>query len=84
MINSELIKKDIYTTVCDLSPGKSGEIVDIEADDTLKQRLLNMGLTPGTTIHFVRTAPLGDPINVKVRGFNLGIRKETAKRIIIK
>jgi Fe2+ transport system protein FeoA len=45
---------------------------------------MEMGMTPGTSVKFVRTAPLGDPINIKVRGFNLGIRRSVAQNIILK
>lgn len=76
--------KEKLQTVCDLFPGKSGEIVDIKGDHKVKQKLFDLGLTPGTTVQFVRTAPLGDPINIKVRGFNLGIRRDIAESIIIK
>jgi len=42
------------------------------------QRLMMMGLTPGTSFTVVRVAPLGDPIEIKVRGFNLSLRREEA------
>ncbi len=42
------------------------------------QRLMMMGLTPGTSFSVVRVAPLGDPIEIKVRGFNLSLRREEA------
>ncbi|MBL4798599.1 MAG: ferrous iron transport protein A [Oleispira sp.] len=42
------------------------------------QRLMMMGLTPGTSFMVVRVAPLGDPIEIKVRGFNLSLRREEA------
>jgi ferrous iron transport protein A len=42
------------------------------------QRLMMMGLTPGTTFTVVRVAPLGDPIEIKLRGFNLSLRREEA------
>lgn len=76
--------KEMLKTVNDLLPGQSGEIIDIKMDGPLKKKLFEMGLTPGTKIQFVRTAPLGDPINIKIREFHLGIRREMAKEIIIK
>ena len=42
------------------------------------QRLMMMGLTPGTSFSVVRVAPLGDPIEIKIRGFNLSLRREEA------
>lgn len=70
--------------IMDLKPGQSGEILEINADDKLKNKLLELGMTPGTTVQFVRCAPLGDPVNIKVRGFSLGIRKAVAKSILLK
>jgi Fe2+ transport system protein FeoA len=71
-------------TIIDLKPGQSGEIFQLDLDGKLKSRLMEMGMTPGTSVKFVRTAPLGDPINIKVRGFNLGIRRSVAQNIILK
>lgn len=76
--------EDKLFTVGDLFPGKSGEIIDIKGDYKVKQKLYDLGLIPGTTIQFIRTAPLGDPISIKVRGFTLGIRRDIAENIIIK
>jgi len=46
-------------------------------------RLREMGLMPGTSLTLVRTAPLGDPIEVKVRGYNLTLRKSEAEHILV-
>ena len=62
----------------DLPPGGRGRIVGIDGDVEMVQRLLEMGLTPGTELEVVRLAPLGDPIEVRVRGYLLSIRKENA------
>ena len=79
-----MMKLKEKNTVNDLLPGACGEIVDIKCTSKIKEKLLDLGLIPGTNVEFIRTAPLGDPINIKVRGFNLGIRREIAKQIIIK
>lgn len=71
-------------TIVDLKPGEKGRILEINVEDTLKNKLLELGMTPGTLVQFVRTAPLGDPINIKVRGFNLGIRRAVAQNIVLK
>jgi len=46
-------------------------------------RLREMGLMPGTTLTLVRTAPLGDPLEIKVRGYNLTLRKSEAEHILV-
>lgn len=71
-------------TIVDLKPGQSGEILEMNLENNIKNKLLELGMTPGTLVQFVRTAPLGDPINIKVRGFNLGIRKAVAAGIYLK
>lgn len=63
----------------DLIPGESGEIVAYEESDPVyRSRLLAMGLTKGTEIKLVKVAPLGDPVEVMVRGYNLSLRKVEA------
>ncbi|NTW71979.1 MAG: ferrous iron transport protein A [Eubacteriaceae bacterium] len=71
-------------TIIDLKPGQCGEIYEMTLDSKIKHKLMEMGMTPGTSVQFVRTAPLGDPINIKVRGFNLGIRRDVAMNITLK
>ncbi|NTW72346.1 MAG: ferrous iron transport protein A [Eubacteriaceae bacterium] len=67
--------------ITDLKPGQKGTIFDINMDDKNKKKLMELGVTPGTSVIFVRKAPLGDPINIKVRGFNLALRKDLATKI---
>jgi Fe2+ transport system protein FeoA len=67
-------------TLRDLKPGEHGTITGY-ADDNPPGRLLEMGLLPGTPVEIIRLAPLGDPIDLKVRGFHLSIRQHEAQRI---
>ena len=62
----------------ELAPGERGRIAAVDGEVEMMQRLLEMGLTPGTELELVRVAPLGDPIEVRVRGYLLSIRKENA------
>jgi len=57
-------------------------ILEIDRSLPIRQRLMEMGLTPGTSIEIVRVAPLGDPIEVKVRGYRLSLRKQDAAHIL--
>lgn len=70
------------TTLRELKPGERATIKGYETDDP-PGRLLEMGLLPGTTVEVVRLAPLGDPIDLKVRGYHLSIRKHEAQLITI-
>lgn len=66
-------------SLCDLKPGDIGIIKSIQGDSKLIKRLLALGCIEGTKIQFKRTAPLGDPIVVNFRGFDLAIRKKMLK-----
>lgn len=61
--------------------GAKARIVEVSGDGALEQRLLEMGLMPGTEVHVVRQAPLGDPIEVKVMGYSLSLRRAEARHI---
>ncbi len=65
--------------VKDLRPGESAEIVGYEGKDVVyRNKLLSMGLTKGTVFKLRKVAPLGDPVEIEVRGFNLSLRKSEA------
>lgn len=67
----------------DLKPGERGKILKIRAKGETLRRLSEMGATAGSTLTVERVAPLGDPIDVKVKGYRLSIRKEEAGDIEI-
>ena len=50
----------------------------------LKQRFMDMGITKGTEVKVIKIAPLGDPIEIEIRGYNLSVRKEDADKIELK
>ncbi len=70
------------TTLRDLRPGERGRVTGY-VTDRLPSRILEMGLLPGTIVELVRLAPLGDPLDLKVRGFHLSIRKHEAELILV-
>jgi len=65
----------------ELLPGQQATIVRITGDGVLRQRLLDMGLTRGSVVRVERFAPLGDPIEVSVKGYHLAIRRTEARCI---
>lgn len=69
------------TTLDQLSPGQSAVVKKVGGDGALRRRLLDMGLTNNTEIEMVRTSPLGDPIEYKVRGYSLSLRKSEAQTV---
>ncbi|RJO67310.1 MAG: ferrous iron transport protein A [Myxococcales bacterium] len=68
-------------TLDTLKPGESAELVEILGCNGLRRRLLELGLTPGTHISIVRVAPMGDPIELKVRGYRLSLCRREAAQI---
>ncbi len=66
-----------------MSVGQKGEVQNLSGQDEICQRLLEMGLTRGTQVEVVRFAPLGDPIDIKVRGYHLSLRRQEAEAIQI-
>jgi len=64
-----------------LQPGDEGVVKALECDPEAAQRLMEMGLLPGTPIKVVRFAPLGDPIEILMRGYHLSLRKAEAAGI---
>lgn len=74
---------DRATTLADLKAGQSGTVKGLTGDGPLRLRLLEMGLVPGTNVSVRRRAPLGDPMELDVRGYSLSIRKSEALQILL-
>lgn len=70
-------------TLGELKPGELGKVVSIGEKGQMRRRIMDMGVTPGAEIKVVKIAPLGDPIEVTIRGYELSLRKEEAKQIIV-
>lgn len=70
-------------TLRDLTTGHSGKILKNNTTGALKQRFLDMGITKGIVVKVLKIAPLGDPIEIEIRGYNLSIRKNDAEKIEI-
>ena len=75
--NSESARQPLSS----LPPGSSATVTAIEVAPEDRGRLLEMGLLPGTRVEVVRYAPLGDPVEIKVRGYNLSLRKHEAEQV---
>ena len=67
-----------------LAPGKSGVVVELRVPVESQARLLEMGLLAGTPIDMIRYAPLGDPVEIKIRGYHLSIRRHEADLILVR
>lgn len=64
-----------------LSPGEAGRIVRVDGDPAIARRLMELGLVPGTMVEVVRRAPLGDPMELRVRQVHLSIRRSEAAHV---
>lgn len=71
-------------TLNELKTGSSGIITAVGGDDPLRCRLLDMGLIPHTRVTLQKVAPMGDPIEIRVRGYELTLRVEEAQKIEVK
>lgn len=67
-----------------LAVGMPAVVAEIKLPAASKARLMEMGLLTGTPVELVRFAPLGDPIEIKVRGYNLSLRKHEAEMILVR
>jgi ferrous iron transport protein A len=71
------------TVLAELAAGGRGRVVRVQGADDISQRLLEMGLTPGVDVELIGMAPLGDPLELEVRGYRLSLRKIEAARVEI-
>ena len=70
-------------TLKDVKIGDTAKVVKLHGEGAVKRRIMDMGITKGTEVHIRKVAPLGDPVEVTVRGYELSIRKADAEMIEI-
>ena len=71
-------------TLKDVSCDNTVTVVKLHGEGAVKRRIMDMGITKGTDVHVRKVAPLGDPIEVNVRGYELSLRKADAEMIEVK
>jgi ferrous iron transport protein A len=71
-------------SLLDLPLGEHAEIASVDCGRRLSRRLMEMGLLPGTRVRVVRVAPLGDPIELRVRNYSLSVRRAEAAKIAVR
>lgn len=67
----------------ELKDGEYATIMEIQVVGPTKRRLIEMGVTPGTQVTMVKRAPLGDPMEIRLRGYQLTLRADDARRILL-
>jgi Fe2+ transport system protein FeoA len=76
--------KEISKTLAQLPIGEESNVISIAGNSVVTKRLMEMGIVPGVAVRVVKTAPFGCPIQIRVRGYNLAIRRSEANSIEIK
>jgi len=70
-------------TVAHLKPGEKARIVKLLGKTSLRRKLLDMGIVSNAVIELIRHAPLGDPVQIKIKGYHLSLRKTEAAHIFV-
>jgi len=82
-LNNMREKVFVLLTLKDLKPGQKACVDSIVIEGMMRRKLMDMGVTPGVEIEVNKTAPFGDPIEVRLRGYALSLRKKDAQNIIM-
>ncbi|MBQ9715521.1 MAG: ferrous iron transport protein A [Clostridia bacterium] len=67
----------------DFAVGQSGKVVKVVSESKIRRRLYDMGVTHGVEIKLTKVAPMGDPLNVELRGYQLSLRKAEAENVVM-
>lgn len=70
-------------TLDTLEKGETGLVKSVAGEGRVRRRLFDMGVTPGAIIYLRKKAPLGDPVEITIRGYELSLRKEEAKMVTV-
>jgi len=81
---SKLHKAHKHRSLADLAVGGQAQVASVQGDTELRRRLLEMGFVNGVEVTVVRRAPLGDPIEFRLRGYNLSLRRDQARHVHVK
>lgn len=68
-------------TLKEVKVGKKAKVVRVHGEGAIRRRIMDMGITKGVEIYVRKTAPLGDPLELTVRGYELSLRKADAEKI---
>lgn len=70
-------------TLKDVKIGETAKVIKLNGEGPVKRRIMDMGLTKGVEVYVRKVAPLGDPIEITVRGYELSIRKADAEMVLV-
>jgi ferrous iron transport protein A len=80
-MKSNSTKSGGITTLDRLDPGYRSRVIGIRASGSLRKRMLAMGMVPGAEVEVIQTAPLGDPVEYRVKGYCLSLRRAEARLV---
>ncbi|WP_258359159.1 FeoA family protein [Moorella sulfitireducens] len=72
------------TSLSDLKPGSTGEVVSLQARGLTRRRLMDLGLVPGTRVVALRRSPSGDPTAFFIRGAAIALRREESRQVLVR
>jgi ferrous iron transport protein A len=75
------MKRKTKMTLADLKRGESRTVVSVRGEDAITRRLMEMGVVPGVSVSMVKSAPFGDPLEIRVRGYSLALRRNEAQTV---
>ena len=70
-------------TLKEVKPGETVRVIKLNGDGVVKRRIMDMGITKGVEIYVRKVAPLGDPVEISVRGYELSLRKADADMVAV-
>jgi ferrous iron transport protein A len=73
--------KEKRMTLTTLNDGERGKVISLNGDNAVSKRLMEMGIVPGVSLRVIKSAPFGDPLEIRVLGYNLAVRKNEANQI---
>lgn len=73
----------MQTTLDKLQPGERAKVMKVDGEGRVRVRIFDMGITPGVEVMLRKVAPLGDPIEITVRNYELSLRKEEASAVTV-
>ncbi len=75
--------QNLSIPLSDLQPGDQGEVIQVQAQGQIRQRLLEMGFIRGARLRVEKLAPLGDPMELVIKGYHLSLRREESACILV-
>ena len=82
VLRKEFTKEIMERKLSDYKIGQAGTVTKVLGEGAIRRRLFDMGVTPGAEVYLRKKAPLGDPIEIRIRGYELTLRKAEADLVI--